>query len=83
MAAFAIAKLEEQYLNWEQKIKVQYCYRNIVKITILKEHQQLFRILEAQIIFFDDCIYCSSRLYCPWIVKGKHSLISMSSYFTL
>ena len=33
---FAIAKLEERYLNGEQLRKVQYCYRNIGKMNILK-----------------------------------------------
>ena len=33
---FAIAKLEQRYLNGEQYRKVQYCYRNIGKITICK-----------------------------------------------
>jgi len=33
---FDIAKLEERKLNGEQQRQIQYCHRNIVKITILK-----------------------------------------------
>ena len=31
MTTFAITKLEEQQIKWQQKLKVQYYYRNIEK----------------------------------------------------
>ena len=44
---FAIAKLEEQFVNGAYKWKIQYCYCNIRKMN----NQILFNILGAPIIF--------------------------------